>query len=104
MNSEILNKTTGISLGLLLKVIAGIILLVGICVPVYTQMVIFGSRQQERIDADIIPNVAGLMLKDDYNDKRFGKIEVQTDDYAANAKIFKQMSQDIKEIKNVLIK
>lgn len=104
MNTDFLNKDTGVSVGLLIKVVCGIILMVGVCVPVYTQMMIFGSRQQERIDADIIPNVAELMHKDKANDKRLDKIEIQTIDYAENKIIFKQMAQNIEDIKKVLIK
>lgn len=100
MNTELLSRDTGVSMGLLLKVMAGVIAIM----IVYTQMSIIRSRQQDRIDAKIIPNVAGLILKDDYNDKRFTKIEVQTEDYSQNKIIFKQMAKNIEEIKKVLIK
>ena len=98
--SEILNKTTGISLGLLMKVVS--VVIVGMLI--YTQMAIVSSRQQERIDAGIIPKVQELVIKEGINELRFSKIEVQTEDYAENKVIFKQMASDLKEIKDVLIK
>lgn len=104
MNTEILNKNTGISLALLMKIIGGVVAVLCLIVPFYTNQVIFDSKQQARIDADIIPNVAKLVTKDEFNDVRFSKIEVQTEDYKENKMIWKQMAKDMKELKDYIIK
>ena len=88
----------------LMKIIGGAVAILCLVVPFYTNQVIFGARQQERIDADIIQNVARLINKEEYDEIRFVKIEEQTEDYKENKAIWKQMAEDVKELKDYVIK
>ena len=102
--NELLNKSTGITLSLAMKIAGAVVAFVLFYGAISARLTILELNQKQRIDANTIGSIEILKAKDIYNDARLSKIEVETEDYAQNKIIFKQMAEDLKEIKDYLMK
>ncbi len=102
--AEFLNKSTGVSLALMLKVCGAIVAVMLVYSTLALRVSVVETNQARRMDANIIANVELLKEKNSNNETRFKKIEVETDDWKENKKTFVQMAEDIETIKSVLIK
>ena len=102
--NELLSKSTGVSLALALKIAGGVIALVLIYSTISMRISIVEQNQARRMDANLIGSMELLKAKEVANESRFVKIEVETNSWAQSKQLFKQMSEDIKIIKNYFIK